>query len=202
MSVSKKVLKLRTRRGLIRLLLPAFIAVGGLVGLYIWSQQPVVATIRQAPSPSGGSVQSANVTVEDEGLKELTTVYFSTSIPASLYVLKSSETPQSPIKATYNLRSRVSRTADVSIMIGSKQGSLDEVSAAKLRQTQPENYQVAVVPNAPVGSIAFTKTTGYETAVFWPEGQLYVSIVGSGQIQDREKIEASLQHIMATWHFK
>jgi hypothetical protein len=128
-------------------------------------------------------------------------MYFGSKLPDDFRVRTSKENADAPIVASYTLQHLKRPSSQISVSIGKLSGSLDEVSAVKLRLSQPEVYE-RIQRNFAPGGITFSKQDSYETATFWQRSSQYVSLVASGTAQDRDELEKAVILISDSWQWK
>ena len=168
-------------------------------GLYHWWQSEAsTSAVSYGPRSSGVALGSQTT------LETWQTTYFTTRVPTSLRKLSSSETPQSPLRAAYVFSGKGVHDSDqLAITIGSLSGgSLREISAIKLRLSQPDAYQQASRSFAPSGAVVFTGMKSYETAIFWQHDDEYVAVVGSGLQSDATDMDQAVADITTNWQWR
>lgn len=180
------------------LTLLVIVLVVGLVGFGTlrWASTPASTITSSVDNQDPRGVLSANSSVTP-----FENSYFTTQIPSDLQLKTSNENPAGAIMASYLFTNVKPATSDqVGITIG-KMGlnRLSETSGVKQRLNDPGTYQQVVVKGAPEGVISFSKTDGYETAVFWQEGRSFVAVVVSGAPQRQSELDQILQTILSSW---
>jgi hypothetical protein len=113
----------------------------------------------------------------------------------------SNENPHNPIRAGYLFTGTVHSPADqVAITVGTMGlNRLLEIPGVKQRLNDTATYQPTEVTNAPEGAMSFKRTSDYETAVFWQEGNLYVALVVSGSPLRQAELDQTLQSVLTNW---
>ncbi len=173
----------------------------GVIGLYAWGQQPVegrlVATTSRPDLSSSGQAAQSNAVAADESWQ---TKHFSTIRPAGFDVRSSREDASG--MASYLLYGGTGQAKQLAVSLNQLAGPLNEVSAVKLRQTQPEMYKPVDLAYAPDGALAFTREADYELSLFWQREGRYVSVVASGSGQQRAELANAMETVVRHWQWQ
>lgn len=172
------------------------LGVGG--GLYAWWHSQATTDVVSYGQTEGAVLGS------ETSLVEWQTAYFSTRVSGTLRQISSKETADSPIIGSYLFTSKESNdTSQLAITVG-KLGaySLDELSAVKLRLSEPSGYTKTTRAYTPAGGIVFSGNPGYETAMFWQHNDDYVAVVVSGTTDHGPDLEQTLSDIVRNLQWK
>lgn len=174
----------------------ALLAVSVGIWTYLWANSPAQTSIS---STSSQQVQGSQITLAPYTAQQFTTV-----IPSTLQVKTSTENNKSAILGQYLFTNKDSHLSDqVGITVGTMQGTdINEVSAAKLRQTQQDVYESATLDFTPSNAVAFHKKDGYETSVIWSEGSRYVAVVVSGSVLRQAELEEISRVVVTNWQWR
>jgi hypothetical protein len=186
------------RKKYIVLIISVIIVVSGCLALRHWWTGPATSTIS-----SSGKSSETDVLGSQSVLEPFETAYFTTRKPSTLTLRESSDNSKGAIQGRFLLKSKDARFSDqAGITIGNLDGALNELSAVKLRLSQPENYQPTSITSAPLGAIIFSSTREYETAVFWQKDGRYAAVAISGAPQREDELNNTLSIILSNWQWR
>jgi hypothetical protein len=172
------------------------LAIGSIVTIN-WLRQPNKGSIE---SKSNNEVLSATKTNVDFQSK-----LFSTAINSSLRVKTSNENNSGPIFSQYLLASKNNGDdSQIAITVAEKDSEIDEVSPAKFRLLDANQYQQSTTAFAPADSLVFIKnsSSSYEIAIIWSNSNNYSAVVGSGTTAHKEQIDELVADIVTNWKWK
>lgn len=169
---------------------------GGAFWFYKWSNSP-------ASTSDAISAGSRDVFGSQIKLTSYSGQYFTTQIPSTMLLKTSTENSSSPTPGLYLFKhSDIGIGDQLGITIGTMQSpSLDEVSAVKLRATQPDRYRKSNLENSPEGAIVFNTTDDFETSIFWSNGSKYAAVVVSGSSLRQAELSNVVGSVIANWQW-
>lgn len=168
-------------------------------GIVHWAGRP-----SSTSQSNVGNQQDTGVLGSTSDLAPFSSPYFSTQIPGTMQLKTSNENPRNAIRASYLFTGTVHSPADqIAITVGTMGlNRLTEIPGVKQRLNEPATYQSTEVVNAPEGAVSFKRSEGYETAVFWQENDLYVSLVVSGSPLRQAELDQTLQSVLTNWSWR
>ncbi len=174
----------------------------GVFGVMQWASKPASTQRSSVGGPSDAGVLGSS-----SELKPFSSPYFNTQVPADMILKTSSENPRAAIRASYLFtNSKMSPGDQAAITVGTMGlNRLTEIPGVKQRLNDSAKYEAITIPNAPEGAMSFKKvnsTEGYETAVFWQENDLSVSLVVSGSTLRQSELDQTLQSILTNWSWR
>lgn len=173
--------------------------VGVVVGLCAWG---IVWWNSPANTQHYTSKSDTSVLGNEVKLLSWRTRYFSTRYPSTLRTINSNEVARGNILGQYLLGSiSLEQTDQLAVTIGKMGGlTLDEIPAVKLRAQQTDSYYPSNLSYAPRGSVVYSSSNSYETAVFWQyDADKYAAIVVSGSSVRQAELETVLESILTNW---
>lgn len=172
------------------------LAVGSIVAVN-WLRQPNEGVIQSKSNIDVLSATKTNVDFQSN--------LFSTAIDSSLRIKSSNEDSSGPIFNQYLLTSKNDgEDSQIAITVADMDTDINEVSPAKFRLLDVDQYQQSSVTFAPEGSLVFIKNSSsiYEIAIIMNNGDYYSAVVGSGTAANKESIDELIYDVVTNWEWK
>ena len=169
----------------------------GSIATVNWIRQPNDGSIESKPNIEVLSATKTNV--------DFQSMLFSTTINSSLRVKSSNEDSSGPIFNQYLLTSKNDGDdSQIAITIANMDSEINEVSPAKFRLLDVNQYQQSSVAFAPEGSLVFIKnsSSNYEIAIIMSNSDYYSAVVGSGTAANKERIDELIYDLIKNWEWK
>jgi len=169
-----------------------------------------VAFLNWLNQPNNGSVQpvlNSDVLSASKSTTELQTNYYTTSYDSTLRIKTSTEndSDKGSIYSQLLLSSKNgSNDSQIAVTIAEKENTINDVSPAKFRLLEDNQYKLSSVSFAPADSLVFIKSSdlSYEIAVIWQGNSYYSAVVGSGTSADKERIDELVADVVSNWQWK